>query len=57
MTEKNIKALSFTARELLEILKEYPLEMPVVASGYENGHENFHHPTEQKVKYLQENKY
>jgi hypothetical protein len=56
MTEQN-KIFNYTVGELIEILKSYPYEMPVIVSGYENGYENFHHPTVQKVEHLPENKY
>ena len=57
MTEKKSKVFSFTVGELIELLKEYPMDMPVIISGYENGYENFYHPTVQKVKHLPENKF
>jgi len=56
MTEKN-KIFKYTVGELIEILKAYPNDMPVIVSGYENGYENFYHPTVQKVEHLPENKY
>jgi len=34
---------------------EYPMDMPVIVSGYENGYENFYHPTVQKVKHFPAN--
>ena len=57
MTEKKSKVFSFTVGELIELLKEYPMDMPVIVSGYENGYENFHHSTVQKVTHLSKNKY
>lgn len=57
MTEKKREVFNFTVGELIELLKEYPMDMPVVVSGYENGYENFYHPTVQKVKHLPENMY
>mgnify|MGYP006902059245 CR=1 FL=1 len=45
----------FTVGELKKILEEYPNDMPVVVSGYENGYENFYHPIVQKVIHLPEN--
>lgn len=56
MTEQT-KIFNYTVEELIEILKSYPYEMPVIVSGYENGYENFYHPTVQKVAHLPENKY
>jgi len=52
---KNI--YNFTAGELIKILQQYPEDMPVVVSGYENGYENFYHPLVKKVKHLAENPY
>ena len=57
MTEKKSEVFSFTVGELIELLKKYPMDMPVIVSGYENGYENFYHPTVQKVKHFPENKY
>ncbi len=48
---------NFTVGELIKILKQYPKDMPVVVSGYENGYENFYHPYVKKVKHLPENPY
>ena len=56
MTEKS-KIYNYTVGELIEILKSYPDDMPVLVSGYENGYENFYHPSVQKVGHLPENKY
>lgn len=55
MTDNNI--YNFTVGELIEILKQHPPDMPVVVSGYENGYENFLHPTVKKVKHKPENPY
>lgn len=52
---KNI--YNFTVGELIKILEQYPKDMPVVVSGYENGYENFYHPFVKKVKHLPENPY
>ena len=57
MAENNSRVFSFTASELIEILKEYPMDMPVLVNGYETGYENFYHPTVHKVIHLPENKY
>ena len=48
---------SYTVGELIDILKNYPDDMPVIVSGYESGYENFYPPTVRKVKHLPENKY
>ena len=55
MNDKNI--YNFTVGELIEILKQYPQDMPVVVSGYENGYENFYQPFVKKVNHLPENPY
>ncbi len=47
----------FSVGELLEILKEYPKDMPVVVTGYESGYENFYQPFVKKVKHLPKNMY
>ena len=48
---------SYTVGELIDILKNYPDDMPVIVSGYESGYESFYPPTVRKVKHLPENKY
>jgi len=55
MSDKN--TYNFTAGELIKILQQYPEDMPVVVSGYENGYENFYHPFVKRVKHLPENPY
>ena len=55
MNDKNI--YNFTVGELIEILKQYPQDMPVVVSGYENGYEKFYQPFVKKVIHLPENPY
>ena len=55
MSNKDI--YNFTVGELIEILKQHPIDMPVVVSGYENGYENFYHPFVKKVIHLPENSY
>ena len=53
----NNNKYNFTVGELIKILQQYPQDMPVVVSGYENGYENFYHPYIKKVKHLPENPY
>lgn len=53
----NKNTYNITAGELIKILQQYPEDMPVVVSGYENGYENFCHPYVKKVKHLPENPY
>jgi len=57
MIDKKSKIFSYTVGELIVLLKEYPKDMPVIVSGYENGYENFYHPTVQKVTHLPDNMY
>lgn len=57
MTYKQSGIFNFTVGELIEILNEYPKDMPVIVSGYESGYENFYHPMVQKVAHLPENWY
>lgn len=53
----NSNTYNFTVSELIKILQQYPDDMPVVVSGYENGYENFYHPYVKKVKHFPENPY
>ncbi len=53
----NKDTYNFTVGELIKILQQYPKDMPVVVSGYENGYENFYHPLVKKVKHIPENPY
>jgi hypothetical protein len=55
MPDNNI--YNFTVGELIEILQQYPPDMPVVVSGYENGYENFLPPFVKKVIHQPENPY
>jgi len=55
MNDNNI--YNFTVGELIKILKQYPEDLPVIVSGYENGYENFYHPVVKNVKHLPENPY
>lgn len=55
MSDSQPKKFFFTVGQIIEALKEFPLEWPVVVSGYENGYENFHHPTVSKLKHKPKN--
>ncbi len=55
LNDKNI--YNFTVGELIKILQQYPQDMPVLVSGYENGYENFYHPFVKKVIHQPENPY
>ncbi len=55
MSDKKI--FNFTVGELMAILQEFPQNMPVIVSGYENGYENFNKPVVKKIEHLAKNKY
>lgn len=58
MNNENVPGkVYFTVKELIEALKSFPSDMPVIVSGYENGFENFYQPTTIKVKHEPENMY
>jgi hypothetical protein len=47
-----------TVKDLIEILNQYPSDLPVLVSGYENGFENFYTPEGVTcVKHYPENMY
>lgn len=52
---KDQRIFDFTAGELIEILKQFPVDMPVLVDGYEDGYDNFYHPFVVKVVYQPEN--
>ena len=54
---KKNKTFSFTIGELIKILHQFPDDMPVVVSGYENGYENFYQPSIKAVKHCPEKPY
>ncbi|OGJ87591.1 MAG: hypothetical protein A2268_04075 [Candidatus Raymondbacteria bacterium RifOxyA12_full_50_37] len=41
----------FTVGKLIDVLKSFPPDMPVLTSGYKTGFENFHHPSVLKMKH------
>jgi hypothetical protein len=49
------KAHHFTVSQLIEILKTFPEDLPVLTSGYENGLENIQPPEETTVTHEPEN--
>lgn len=54
----NNKIIWRTVKDLKQILAQYPDDMPILISGYENGYENFYTPEEvRKVKHCSENDY
>lgn len=48
---------NFTVQGLIEVLKTFPPELPVLVSGYESGYENFYMPHVEKMVYQPENMY
>ena len=57
MEKINLDKFYYTVRELIEILKGFPQDLPVITSGYENGFENFHQPEIVQVIHEPENMY
>jgi len=47
----------FTVSDLIEALKEFPGDMPVLVSGYNSGFDNFYSPFVYKVVHCPENFY
>jgi len=46
-----------TVKELIQILKKFPEDLPVLVDGYESGYEHFYAPRIQSLKYEPENLY
>lgn len=46
-----------TIRELIEALKQFPIDMMVLTDGYESGYEEIRYPELIEVKHEQENRY
>ena len=55
MSKKEV--FHFTVRQLIEILKSLPQDLPILTSGYESGFENFYHPEIAELKHEPENMY
>jgi hypothetical protein len=55
MSKKEL--FNFTVRQLIDILKSLPQDLPVLTSGYEGGFENFYEPDIIKMKHEPENPY
>ncbi len=51
------KRFNFSVGELIEILKNFPIDMPVIVSGYEDGYENFYYPEIIRVRHEPDNMY
>ncbi len=54
MSQKNMM-ISYSVAELIEALKKYPPDLPVLVSGYEGGFENIMPPTIEKLTHKPEN--
>ena len=52
MSDNKQEKFYFTAGQLIEILKSFPPDVPVVVSGYEDGYENFYPPKVVKLKHM-----
>lgn len=46
-----------TVKELIQLLKNFPEDLPVLVDGYESGFEHFYTPYIQTLKYEPENMY
>ncbi len=57
MNTQNSDRFHFTVKELIEILKDLPQDLPVLTSGYESGFENFYYPSIVELKHVPENMY
>ena len=45
----------FTVGKLIEILKTFPQDLPVLTSGYKDGYENFYYPEILDLKHEPDN--
>jgi hypothetical protein len=57
MEEEKQNPFWFTVEQLIEILKTFPPDLPVLTSGIESGFENFYHPQVVRMKHEPENYY
>lgn len=51
------KLFHFTVGELVAALKNFPQDLPILTSGYEEGFENIHLPEIKTLRHEPENKY
>lgn len=51
----NEPEIFFTVKQLVEVLKTFHEDMPVLVSGYKNGFDNFYLPEMVKLTYKPEN--
>lgn len=57
MKKDSDEKLYFTVRELIERLKAFPSDLPVLVSGYESGYDNFYEPFVGHIVHAPENMY
>jgi putative endonuclease len=57
MKENNQTPFWFTVAQLIEVLKTFPPDLPVLTSGIESGYENFYHPQVVRMKHEPETYY
>lgn len=57
MTDNKEDRFYFNVDQMVDILKSFPKDLPVLVSGYESGYENFFQPYITKLKHEQENFY
>jgi len=55
MNEEQI--IHYTVTELIEILRTFPPDAPVLTSGYENGYENIQQPALRELVHKPDNPY
>nr|NQU91522.1 hypothetical protein [Bacteroidota bacterium] len=51
----NKNTINFTVAQLIEILKTFPDDMPILVSGYESGFDNFFYPAKKLLVHQPEN--
>lgn len=49
MSDNDTGKFFFTAGQLIDILKTFPPDMPVLVQGSESGYDNFHQPYKAKL--------
>ncbi|MBW5290195.1 MAG: hypothetical protein Rsou_1983 [Candidatus Ruthia sp. Asou_11_S2] len=57
MKIKESNVIHYTVEKLIESLKQFPQDLPVLVSGYEDGFENLLTPEKINLEYKAENQY
>ncbi len=57
MNEPTPCNFNFTVGEMIEVLKSFPSDLPVITNGFNSGYENIVYPCVIKVKHKPENTY